>query len=147
MKWVRVNEHGVDVCYLRPDDGETERVIVAAVAAASFNSAWPEGYGWEQWDPTDEVTIADVRKKMPDVFKSARRRAGPGRDDELLAMDYIAGRRCKTYLYRERRGGSCGALRFDATTYEATRGDVERLLRAADMLLGARRPSKGARPG
>ncbi|MBI3104435.1 MAG: hypothetical protein HYY95_02430 [Candidatus Rokubacteria bacterium] len=35
-------------CYLLPGSGERERMVAAAVAAASCNSAWPEGYAWEQ---------------------------------------------------------------------------------------------------
>ncbi len=49
--------------------GETDRQVVAAVAAASFNSAWPEGYGWELWDPTVEVGVDNVRDVLPEVFR------------------------------------------------------------------------------
>ena len=49
MRWRRVTAPGLDVCYLLPEPGETDRLLVAAVAAASFNSAWPEGSGWERW--------------------------------------------------------------------------------------------------
>jgi hypothetical protein len=124
-----------DYCYLLPDGRETERRIVDAVATASFNSAWPEGYGWEQWDPTDEVTLANVRRVMPNVFRRMppRTACGPARD--VLCMDYVGGRRCKTYLQRETLGEYQGALVLDSGTYEATRGDVGRLLGAAQALL------------
>jgi hypothetical protein len=138
MKWLRVNQHGFDYCYLLPERGETDRRIVAAVAAASFNSAWPEGYGWEQWDPTEDVTVENVRRVIPEVFRrtSSRKVAGPPRD--VLCMDYVRGRRCKTQVVREARGDHRGALRLDAGEYEATRGDVERLLIAAQALLALR---------
>ena len=135
MKWRRVDDHGSDYCYLFPDPGETDRHVVAAVAAASFNSAWPEGYGWEQWDPTVEVGVHDVRDALPEVF--GRRRLWD--KDQVLGMDYVGGRRCKTYVYRERRGEHRGRLKLSSGEYEATRGDVERLLRAASDLLGRRR--------
>jgi hypothetical protein len=138
MKWLRVNRQGWDYRYLVPDRGETARQIVEAVATASFNSAWPEGYGWEQWEPTAEVTLEDVRRVIPDVFRRMPPRglAGPPRD--VLRMDYVGGRRCKTHIVRETRGEHQGALMLDAGTYEATRGDVERLLTAAQALLAAR---------
>lgn len=131
MKWLRVDEHGFDYCYLLPEPGVSEPMVVAAVAAASFNLAWPEGYGWEQWDPTVDVTIDNVRTVSPEIFR--RRRVG--RKDEVLAMDYVGGRRCKTHIYREARGAQRGRLKLSAGEYEATRGDVERLLRAANELL------------
>jgi hypothetical protein len=65
MRWLRVDEHGFDYCYLLPDPGETDRTIVAAVAAASFNTAWPEGYGWEQWDPTGDVAPGQCPPSPP----------------------------------------------------------------------------------
>jgi hypothetical protein len=82
MRWLRVDEHGFDYCYLLPDPGETDRTIVAAVAAASFNTAWPEGYGWEQWDPTGDVALDNVRRLLPDIFKRAR----PRTTSEVLSM-------------------------------------------------------------
>src|SRR5688572_7172219 len=105
MRWLRVEEHGDQRCYIVPDPGENDRMIVAAIAAASFNSAWPEGYGWEQWDPTVEVTVDTVRALLPEVF--ARRPFRPRA--EILAMDYVRGRRCKTYVHRETRGAHRGA--------------------------------------
>ncbi len=53
-------------------------------------------------------------------------------------MDYVAGRRCKTYVYREARGEHRGRLRLMAGEYEATRGDADRLLKAAAALLASR---------
>lgn len=141
MKWIRVTEHGSDACHLLPDPGETDRMIVAAVAAASFNSAWPEGYGWEQWDPLQEATLANARTALSGVFRDARQ----GRRDEVLSMDYVGGRRCKTYISRETHGASRGRLRLDVATFEATRGDVERLLMAAEALLAAARRRRRAR--
>ncbi len=139
MKWQRVNDHGFDYCYLLPERGETDRLIVSAVAAASFNSAWPEGYGWEQWDPTVDVTMDNIRTVFPEIFR--RRRIGGS--EEILSMDYVGGRRCKTDIYREARGEHRGRLKLSAREYEATRGDVERLLRAADELLKRRaRPTR-----
>ena len=139
MKWLRVDEHGFDYCHLLPEPGVSARMIVAAVAAASFNSAWPEGYGWEEWDPMVDVTMDNVRTIFPGIFR--RRRMG--QKDEVLAMDYVGGRRCKTYIYREACGEHRGQLKVSAGEYEATRGDVERLLRVANELLRHRaRPSR-----
>lgn len=139
MRWIRAHRHEAAACYLFPDPGETDRMILAAVAAASFNMAWPEGYGWEQWDPTQEVSVESARTALPGVFRRGR----PGRGDDLLSMDYVHGRRCKTYVARETHGEHRGALRIDAATYEATRGGVERLLRTAhDLLARRRRPSR-----
>ena len=135
MKWRRTDDHGFDYCYLFPDPGETDRAVVAAVAAASFNSAWPEGYGWEQWDPTLEVGVHDVRDMLAEVFRRRRFRE----KDQVLGMDYVGGRRCKTYVYRETRGEHRGRLKLSAGEYEAARGDVERLLRVACDLLERRR--------
>ena len=135
MKWRRVDEHGFDYCYLLPDPGETDRQVVAAVAAASFNSAWPEGDGGEQWAPTVEVEVDDVRDAVPEVFGRRRFRE----KDEVLGMDYVGGRRCKTRIYRETRGEHRGRLKLSSGEYEAARGDVERLLRAACDLLDRRR--------
>jgi hypothetical protein len=146
MKWLRVNEYGFDYRYLLSEPGETNRMIVAAVATASFNSAWPEGYGWEQWDPTQEVTVANVRRILPEVFRRMRVRARPGPADEVLCMDYVQGRRCKTRISLETRGEHRGVLKLDAGEYEATRGDVERLLMAAQALLVAARGRRGVRP-
>ena len=135
MKWRRVDEHGFDYCYLFPDPGETDRQVVAAVAAASFNSAWPEGYGWEQWDPTVEVGVDDVRDALPEAFGRRRFRE----KDEALGMDYVGGRRCTTRIHRETRGEQRGWLKLSSGESEAARGDVERLLRAACDLLDRRR--------
>jgi len=85
----------------------------------------------EQWDPTVEVGVHDVREVFPDVF---RRRRLWGKD-EILVMDYVGGRRCKTTISRETRGEHRGRLKLSSGEYEATRGDVERLLKqAADLL-------------
>ena len=35
MKWLSVDEHGFDYCYLLPESGESERMVAAAAAAAS----------------------------------------------------------------------------------------------------------------
>jgi hypothetical protein len=141
MKWLRVEADGFARCYLLPEADETDALLLAAVAVTSFNSAWPEGYGWEQWDPTDEVRLDNVRRVMPGAF-----RRGAGETGRVLMMDYIGGRRCKTYVSRETRGEHRGRLRLDAAEYEATRGDVGRLLRGVQELL-AHRPSGPRGPG
>jgi hypothetical protein len=140
MRWLRVKELGSEYCYLVPDEGQTDRMVLCAIAAASFNSAWPEGYGWEQWDLTVEATVENARTLMPKVF-----RRGGGRGEPVLAMDYVHGRRCKTYVYRERREPWRGSLKLDASEYEAPRGDIERLLRSAQAML-TRRPRRRSRP-
>jgi len=98
MRWRHVDEHGFEYCYLFPDPGETDSQVVAAVAAASFNSAWPDGYGWELWDPTVEVGVDNVRDVLPEVFRRSRFRE----KDEVVGMDYVAGRRCKTRITARR---------------------------------------------
>lgn len=107
--------------------------------ATCCRRAWLEGYGWEQWDPTAEVTVDTVRTLLPEVFPRPRR----GTHAEVLALDYVRGRRCKTYIARETRGEHRGRLRLSAGEYEATRGDVERLLRAAQDLLARRAAGAG----
>ena len=52
---------------------------------------------------------------------------------------------CKTRIYRETRGEYRGRLKLCSGEYEAARGDIERLLRAACDLLERRR-SRRARP-
>jgi hypothetical protein len=39
MRWRHVDEHGFEYCYILPDARETNRQVVAAVAAANFNPA------------------------------------------------------------------------------------------------------------
>ena len=79
--------------------------------------------------------VHDVRDALPEVFG----RRPLWEKGQVLGMDYVGGRRCKTYVYRERRGEHRGRLKLSSGEYEATRGDVERLLRAASDLLGRRR--------
>jgi len=82
-----------------------------------------------------EVGIHDVRDVLPEVFGRRQFRD----KEEVLGMDYVAGRRCKTRIYRETRGEHRGRLKLSSGEYEAARGDVERLLRAACDLLDRRR--------
>ncbi len=41
MRWFRVNEHGFDYGYLLSERGETDRAIVAAVAACTLPQTLP----------------------------------------------------------------------------------------------------------
>jgi hypothetical protein len=135
MKWLRVDEPGCEVCYLFPERGETEARMVAAVAAASFNSAWPEGYGWELYDPLLEARLDNVDILVPEAFARTRSGLRPRSRRDVLALDYVQGRRCKTWIRRASRGEHRGALGLSAGEFEAARGDVERLLASARTLL------------
>jgi len=116
MRWRHADEHGFEYCYLFPDPGETDSQVVAAVAAASFNSAWPEGYGWELWDPTVEVGVDDVRDVLPAVFRvpvpgegrgprdGLRRR--PALQDSYLPRDAWRAPRTAQAMLRRVRGGA-----------------------------------------
>lgn len=103
------------------ESGEQETDVLTAIAKASFELAVPVGAGILHFQHDYELSDDDTSQILQAAAKM----------DQCLAMDYVQGRQCKTYLRKNDDGVIC----LSNNTYERDRGKPDAMLdRAIEIL-------------
>lgn len=124
------------------DEGETEQQVLRAIVKASFELARPAGLGWMHFNDSQQMAdeIADqlITLEGETAFKQFTKDGlvpvpESGRTSTVVAMDYVQGRQCKTYIRREGNGH----FTLGNRAYECDRGTPEPMLdKAKEILAG-----------
>lgn len=96
--------------------------VLEAIAQASYEASRPVGMGaFQPYNtPSNEMDFSEL------VDVNARR-------GDVLSMDYVNGRQCKTFIHKDRDGRYI----FRSCSFERDRGDPTPVLKAAQSLLKA----------
>jgi hypothetical protein len=105
------------------EEEETERQVLRAIVRASFNLAKPVGMGWLHYKSETAMTDEDADQYISLPPRDSR--------DEVICMDYVQGRQCKTYINKV----SDGHFLLSNQVYECNRGTPDIMLAQAEKLL------------
>ena len=108
------------ITHIYVEDGETEQQVLRAIAKASFKSALPAGpFAQKQYNSKDVMD-----DEMVDNYINLQ-------GDEVLLLDFVKGRRCKTSLMRVEKGH----FTLNDTMFEQDRGNPTQLLKEVQSML------------
>jgi len=108
------------------ENEETEQQVLRAIVKASFELACPAGLGWMYFNDSQQMTdeIADQCITLEPRYED---------DKNVVDMDYVQGRQCKTYVSRVEQGH----FTLADHSYECDRGVPDPMLdRAKEIIAG-----------
>lgn len=113
------------ITHIYVEKGETEQMVLSAIVKASFELARPAGMGWMHFNKKQQMTDEEAIKFITLTPRYID-------DKTVVNMDYVQGRKCKTYISRIEKEH----FTLENNSYERDRGVPDSMLNRAKEIIG-----------